>query len=485
MDPEPSRVLATITHVEATTATVWLDAPNAGALGWTLTGSNGPQRGHLTVEAGPTAVSLGDTLGAQLTPDTQYQLAIEGAEPLMFCTEPRDDSPDAQYALAIGSCHQPFLNDGSLDASALRTLRAFPAAAKQINVRGTLLLGDQMYADQPKRLSLYDRKVVRALSSGAHERAETVPVEYLQRWFERRYRAFFGVSDFRALMAAAPTYMVWDDHELWDNFGSTAAHRAPDRTPIIEAARRAYERYQRLGRPYGDGTPDFTFRLGRIAALVLDIRAHRGPTSDGFQIFSDEQKAQLPSTLEALGDAPVLVIGLSVPFLSFPPAAIDLIGRLLPAGNNIQDRWAFADSRPDRAWLFERLLDHADRHPRQKLIIVGGDVHIGLVSELVRRDDRPPVWQLVSSAISNTESRLVRTAVSTGSRLFKSPPHATRFQRARLASGVEGHARNPVIPQNVGFIEVQHRGNDTDVRLSLMSGQADGTPEFLFRTHVL
>lgn len=474
-------MLTSMGHVDARTASAWMDAPTRREVGWTLDGAGATRQGRLQLDAGPAAVPLRSAVGAELAPDTAYRFTIEGEAALSFRTDFDVDPPDARYAFAVGSCHQPFRPDGTIDVDRLSTLRALPAAAEQVGLRRTLLLGDQMYADQPEPLSLFAPSVARALSEDRWSHPDQAPVEDVRRWFERRYRAFWSVPAFRTLLGAAPAYMVWDDHELWDNFGSGRDDRSPQRQSIFHAAQAAYLKYQRLGRPRVSGTPDFSFRYGRVAALMLDIRTHRGWFDARFQVFADAQKAALPGQLEALADAAVLLVGVSVPFLTLPPAAIDVMGRALPEGNNVQDRWAFIDSRPDRSWLLGLLAAHADRHPHQKVIIVGGDIHIGLACELVRPQGQPPLRQLVSSAISNRESKLIRSAMATACRMFTTAPDP-RFEASHLIEGADGHRNNPVTSQNVGFVEVEHRGSDTGVRLSLMSAGPDGRPHFPFRS---
>lgn len=481
MRGDPTQTLVGMGHVDATTATVWIDTSQPRTLEWRLEGEL-DQQGRLETSRGPMTVSVGELRGGPLEPGTRYRLVFDGTEPLTFHTDYATDAPDAAYAIAIGSCHQPFGPDGSLDERAVTTLGAFATAAAEVDARRTLLLGDQMYTDQPIGLSLFAPEVVRALSDGAADQLRDVPPETLAGWLNERYRAFWNVPEWRRMMRAAPTYMMWDDHELWDNFGAGQHDRSEARRPIVEAAQGAFQRFQRLGRPRQHDTPDFSFRYGRLAAVVLDSRTHRGHAPDGFRIFSDEQRTWLPQQLDALADAAVLLVGLSVPFLTFPSTAVDLIGRVLPDGNNIQDRWAFGEGRNERRWLLETLVDHADRHPRQKIIIVGGDIHIGLATEFVRPDGRPPIRQFVSSAISNRESKVIQSGVALASRVFSQPPVQDLFSRTRLIPGVRGHSDNPFTGQNMGFVEVKHCDDETAVRLSLMSGGAAGQPWFPFRS---
>ena len=198
-------------------------------------------------------------------------------------------------------------------------------------------------------------------------------------------------------------------------------------------------------------------------------------------MFSAAQRAWIPRQLDAVSEAPVLILALSVPFLNLPSGLVDLVGNMLGEGNNIQDRWAYRALRAERDWFLDHVVAHADRHPAQKVVIVGGDIHIGLAAQL-RRKGRPSIRQLVSSAISNGESRIVQAAVATGTRLFRSSPLPSSAEALTLIPGVDGHRKNPVLDRNVGLIEIEHRGAETGVRLSLMTGAADGKPSYPYRS---
>ena len=472
-------VLAAMGHVAARAATAWIDVPEGLSPAWSL-GSD--FSGRLTLSGSPAAVSLTD-LGCALEPGRAYRLTIEGAEPLAFHTDYDVDDPDAHYALAIGSCHQPFTLDGSPDPQALRTLRALDDVT--LPIRRTLLLGDQMYSDQPEPLSLFDEEVVRVLSDGAFAQLADVPEATIEAWFADRYRAFWSLPSFQKMLQRAPTYMVWDDHEIWDNYGTGQADQTPANQRIFAAAQRAYARFARLGRPREASVPDYTFRFGRMAALVVDVRTHRGYDDGRLRVFSDDQKATLPRQLASLADAAVLIVGVSVPFLNFPTGPIDWLGRVLKDGNNVQDRWAFGDARPERRWFLETLAAHADAHPHQKIVIVGGDIHFGMASQLHRGGRGAPIYQLVSSALSNGESRLVQGVVSLSLRSTRSVEPSVFTSMERLPGEGAPNDQNPYLGRNVGLVEIQHRGADTGVRLSLMSGDTDGQPAFPFRSAYL
>ncbi len=482
MRGDPSRVLLGMGHVEARRGTVWIDSPEPRDLEWRLDGGT-VQSGQFAAPAGPVAVPLVEAWGCQLQPNTRYQLTIGESEPLIFHTDFAEDTPDARYALAIGSCHQPFNEDGSLNPPQLTTLRVFASSADALGVRRILLLGDQMYADQPTSLSLYRRDVVAALTDGHVKEAADVSAEQLDAWFTQRYRSYWNVPGWRAMMAVAPTYMVWDDHEVWDNYGSGRKDRTEARRPLVDAARRAYHRYQRLGRSEPSTGSDFAFRYGRVATIVVDIRDHRGYYDGVYRVFSSDQREWLPTQLEAMSDAAVLLIGLSVPCLPLPGFAIDLAGGILPDGNNIQDRWSYGDGRKERQWLLETLNAHADRYPHQKIIIVSGDIHMGYASEFVRADGRASICQFVSSAVTNQESKVVQTLVAGGLRCLSNSPAPGVFTRSRRLIGVSGHQQNPFTGQNLGIIEVEHRGEETSVRLSLMTADPSGALQFPFRSN--
>lgn len=161
-----------------------------------------------------------------------------------------------------------------------------------------LCIGDQIYAD-----------------IGAATPAQT-PADYRD--------AYLATWDDAALARCwrdVPSALIWDDHEIWNDFDGTDATR-------FAIARDAYDAFQARRDPPLGATDArwFTLSLGPVDAFVLDTRSHRSPalTPDGpgKTMLGAAQLAALESFLLA-SDAPVKLVVSPTPFHRFADTGLD------------------------------------------------------------------------------------------------------------------------------------------------------------------
>jgi alkaline phosphatase D len=116
----------------------------------------------------------------------------------------------------------------------------------------TILYGDQIYVDPqlPPATPHFD-------ANGTAD-------------YEAVYRKAWAVPEFRELLANSPTYMMWDDHEILNDYDD-------ERAPPFTWAREAYQEYQNSAnsRPYRDGELYYVIRAGPVEIFVLDERTYR------------------------------------------------------------------------------------------------------------------------------------------------------------------------------------------------------------------
>jgi phosphodiesterase/alkaline phosphatase D-like protein len=140
--------------------------------------------------------------------------------------------------------------------------------------------------------------------------------------YQLRYQNVWGGVQFRTLFAHTPTFMIWDDHEILENYwlGKDDAAYA--------AARKAYDLYQNSHNPepLAPGELYYTFRAADIGFFVFDTRTHRSPNTDP----DDENKTMLGAAQRqafeawlAEDDSRVHVIVSSVLFSKFSTTGKD------------------------------------------------------------------------------------------------------------------------------------------------------------------
>ena len=147
----------------------------------------------------------------------------------------RTPDPDAPYRLAFGSCRRsaPF-DDEHLDelgADALVALAGRMAAAPHDSWPDILLLlGDQVYADEPSD------EIVARLGGPTATRDRDVADE-IQNFEEYTwlYEEAWTAPAVRWLFSTVPTGMLLDDHDLRDDWNTSLSWRREVTAPTVVA----------------------------------------------------------------------------------------------------------------------------------------------------------------------------------------------------------------------------------------------------------
>ena len=214
----------------------------------------------------------------------------------------------------------------------------------------SLLLGDLIYADQP------------------------APIPASIDAYLEKYRANWSDASFARLTRTVPSFMMWDDHEIVNDYdGGTAGPYAPARAALDDYVANVNPPVERPGQLY------YSFRVADVEFFVLDTRTYRSrdaqPDGPGKTLLGAQQKADLKAWLAA-SRAPFKIILSSVAFHDF--------------GQLHGDCWtAFATERAE-------LLDYVRQHALSGVVILSGDQHW---SSLVRHDPYN-VWEFNATPLA-------------------------------------------------------------------------------------
>lgn len=277
---------------------------------------------------------------------------------------------------------------------------------------------------------------------------------YAQRWLPTTRKPWGSTEmnrDAADAMARIPTIMMWDDHDIFDGWGSysDAMQQSPLFQTLFKHARRAFWVFQMqhvlealpalqpnpllklsardpqflpipwrlhqaqdpLALPLLDEQPGFSFgfQLGPIALLVADLRTERSR----HQILGSSSWERLQAWLAALpATAPgqhllwMSSVPVIHPKLSLAEDWLDTFGQdqvLDSNADDLNDHWAHDDHEGERL----RLLETLTRTAEEKLLrvsILSGDVHVAAWGTAYRRDQLPtatwaPIHQFTSSAV--------------------------------------------------------------------------------------
>ncbi|MFE4259839.1 alkaline phosphatase D family protein [Streptomyces sp. NPDC056883] len=415
-----------------------------------------------------------------LTPDstTAYEVLLDGLRvwplpdspfPASTITTPpagrRGSTTAPDLRLTFGSCRQaapPADRRGPHGPDALDTLAAdLSADPEAVRPDVLLLLGDQVYADQLSRSTrqwLAARRDLREAPGAQVADFEEYTRLYYESWLD---------PEIRWLLSTVPSLHMFDDHDVIDDWNTSAAWLAEMRaTPWwqerVVSGLMTYWVYQHLGNlspaelaadPVFEAvraTPDGTDALrafatsadadpttvrwsyrrdfGRTRLLMVDTRAARVLAEDGRAMLDPaEQQWLRENALDGHGTYDHLLIGSSLPWL-MPPLVHDAevwnaalcrgergprwarIGEDLRRRSDLEHWAAF----PASFAMLSDLIEEVGTGPRAPatVCVLSGDVHHAYVAE-PRIPSTARVFQLTCSPVHNS----IHTAVKWGFRL--------------------------------------------------------------------
>ena len=363
------------------------------------------------------------------------------------------------FQFAAVSCHMPFEVNGLFrkrtEAPNLDMWSFLDATLQRHKHEVDLVIagGDQAYSDGVDTLNIW--KYLNATMRKDGERLLPEP-ETMVSWYRDIYRGYWGFEGLQRVFEEFPTYMVWDDHEIADGWGSHffdpdhrqdgLAQMLPDLEErgltyddglelvqrMFAAAKQVYFEYQHSHNPpTTDATYDYAFERGGCAFYVLDGRGQRDIARDSYRILGREQFDRFAGWVAALApeETPFLFVVSAVPVLhtrSVVVSADEFVGGL---GDDLRDSWEHELHDVERRALLGALFDAADRGI--KVAIVSGDVHVSAVFSL--DDDRGNrIYQLTSSPITYNISRIQSWVLKLGAADDGLTDDGHRFRRLAL-----------------------------------------------------
>jgi PhoD-like phosphatase len=365
--------------------------------------------------------------------------------------------------LVFGSCrisapHEPPYSlsseeDGrglGIDALYAMAMRLRDEPAEKLP-HALVLLGDQVYAHKPPQSTLEFIRSRRDVSKPPGE--EVADFEE----YARLYRDSWGDPAIRWLFSTVPSAMIFDDHEVSDDWNISDAWVEETRThpwwnDQIIGANASYWVYQHLGnlspqelernelfeqiRSADDAWPllrEFAYRahrtsggtrwsfhrdFGHVRLIMMDSRGGRVLEEGNRSMVDAEEWAWIEE--QVTGDFDHLLFGSSLPVLLGPgmyhlqawneAVCRGAWGRRAATwGEKIRrsedfDQWAsFHDSFVALTDLIRRVGTGEMSHPPASITVLSGDVHHGYLAEAAFPGDNveSPVYQAVCSPLRN------------------------------------------------------------------------------------
>jgi hypothetical protein len=454
-----------------------------------------------------------------------YTVEVDGTQ---VWPEPHSDFPPSRLAtlkpgkplrLAFGSCRTSDSHDEAGNKKhGIDALRAYALAMASGAVRRwpdvIAFLGDQVYADEtPEQMREF-----LAARRNLDEPPGTELIDYEE--YAHLYSLAWGDPANRWLLSTLPSLMIFDDHDIRDDWNTSAQWRAEmESTPWwhgrIVAGLASYWVYQHLGnlaraereadalwsrvRAGGDGAEvDLTEPLDALAAtvdrepssyrwsyaqeiggcrlVVVDSRAARSFAGGRRRMLDDSEMAWVDDQLR--GDCEHLLIATSLPFLlaegihhleAWSEAVADggwgrlgtRLGEKLRRAGDLEHWGAFQrDFRRVFGMVLEVAAGRRGAAPRT-VTFLSGDVHHSYAAE-VRRDGGSRILQVVCSPIRNPLPMKLRYATAFAAYGLAAPLGALAARSARVPRPPREWRllRRPHYDNNLATIDVVEDGYD-------------------------
>ncbi|WP_239152830.1 alkaline phosphatase D family protein [Virgisporangium aliadipatigenens] len=445
-------------RVEDGRATVWVEAARPGTVE-IRAGDSTASEGTFTAHGHHYGFVLLEGLPPKAS--TPYSVYLNGEKvwpPVGYNYPPpviRTRPDEAPVRVLFGSCRESSplhtadrLPPDALDAYAVRLAAAFDSAGQPPDEWPDLLmlLGDQVYADEvsPTMKRYLD----------ARERGPNAPETQVADFHEytQLYVDSWTDPDIRWLLSTVPSVMIFDDHEIIDDWNISGAWRhdiarEPWWATRISAGLASYWVYQHLGNLRPDelaGDPvlaavraspqdasavldafgrdadartvpyrwSYAFDLGRTRIVVLDNRAGRQLSEGKRSMLAPEVWDWFDKQVE--GDYDHLLVGASLPWL-MPPAVhhveaaserfaesprprVRRYAEKMRRAVDLEHWAAFHDAFDALTGVLKRVADRPDGPATVN--VLSGDVHHSYVAR-AELGTRSPVYQLTCSPVHN------------------------------------------------------------------------------------
>jgi len=264
--------------------------------------------------------------------------------------------------------------------------------------------GDQIYAD-----SIYMRQVGMEAAS-VQDKLDSLTSEYRQIYFDT-----WCAPEIKAVLESCPSLMMWDDHDIYDGYGSHTDDSSPLAQTIFAAAKKAFWEFQGQKNPnrFSDHSFAFSTTIGNVSFLMLDGRSNRmwkQGTVLGKEQLADIEKHLVSVAKENPG---FLVVITSVPFLHVPVMSyLKLLEGIEWKGalrEDLRDSWTAGNNQIEGFNLMSAIFRFQSDSPGTRILFLCGDVHVATVGYIesdlpeFRFPDGSPmkIHQVVSSGIGS------------------------------------------------------------------------------------
>lgn len=242
--------------------------------------------------------------------------------------------------------------------------------------------------------------------------------------YRNRYALYKGDPNLQAAHAACPWVVIWDDHEVDNNYAGDVAADGTDTATFLArraAAYQAWYEHQPVRLPVPTGADYDIYRRvtwGNLATVhLLDTRQHRSDQACGDSLqLPCADVSDASRTLLGAGQETWLLDGLAVSPTVWDVLTQQIVFAPMPIGKQFNmDQWDGYVPQRDRVWAGLRQVPNP--------VVLSGDIHFGAMVHL-------------HDTLGDTTTDRVGTELVVGSissRWTSSAPGAVKFVLEKLA----------------------------------------------------
>lgn len=347
---------------------------------------------------------------SNLTPGTAYAITLEVNGVVDDERRGRlntlPDNAHTAELLVMSCCDADYQDAHDMHETAYRTHVASGSATLALHI------GDQVYGDQTFH------GCVAAL------KAQQAPAQWpaFTGWIKEQYRTLYrrtwNVPGIRKLLANTMNLMIWDDHEVTDDWADRGlfVDRNSAEHFVARCAWAVYREYQRQLWEDVNDAPDAPYGVAEhhahafdwLGVLFVDNRGGRAfrpaPALGSKPYLSPAQWGSIRAALGAggtLANVRMLVVVTPVPLVFMGPKAT---ANWDGDADDLWGHWSHDPYREEQFEMLELLRTWKGAEPRREVVVVGGDVHIGGLLTICHREHRlgaetPIFRELIASAV--------------------------------------------------------------------------------------
>eukprot|EP01120_Amphizonella_sp_Union-15-10_P005758 TRINITY_DN1749_c0_g1_i4.p1 TRINITY_DN1749_c0_g1~~TRINITY_DN1749_c0_g1_i4.p1 ORF type:complete len:695 (+),score=137.31 TRINITY_DN1749_c0_g1_i4:55-2139(+) len=285
--------------------------------------------------------------------------------------------------------------------------------------------GDQVYTDLPHpfiwtmipRFAGYVATGLKTLFDTSKPFTPELDVDVDDFYFHM-YRRFWSQQSVRHILASTPSIMMWDDHEIFDGYGSfyDEVQFSDTFKGVFKIAQKYFSVFQlgsTLESPSSTTIPNQDalsqeYYLNKVAILSLDMRTERNRN----QILSPKSWEAVQTSLNNLLNSDIhhlfVLSGVPVLYDNFELVSQLIAGHNFDIEDDLTDHWAHPTHVKELELFVTKLFDFAATK-KIRVSILSGDVHAGCMAVIVDdnrakqpdHDNSCVINNLTSSAIGS------------------------------------------------------------------------------------